>query len=357
MEIIDPTLRNGARILLKIVRPKPAIPRTRHDLLVRFVFGRPKATVIEMRHALPSTVLDELDLDTLARVSSSYARPRRGPLDSDLLFTVRLRGFMGSSRIERPSIYFSLDHQSNPDRLFPWRSHVYTGELWGRHIEAHSPPRLTSLPFVLPLVLVQHPARNLPTRLSDILDVPDHVREAFGAPFEAVVHIDDLSGSVLDDPVADPGHLALVEITRALLFAYRNPRALEDPRLARLGPLFDTVLRCFGRDEVEELLAYVLHVFGERSPIVAIIIRTLGRAVKEMYVTLADKLRAEGRKEGRASATAEAVLAVLRHRYGSVPAGVRRRVLATVDERRLQRWLGRALSAGSLEEVLGSLEA
>lgn len=349
------------------------MPRTRHDLLVRFVFGRPRATVIEMRHALPAPVLAALDLDTLARVSSSYARPRRGPLDSDLLFTVSLRGPLGSSLAERSSIYFSLDHQSNPDRLYPWRAHVYTGEMWGRHIVTHSPPRPIMLPFVLPLVLVQHPARNLPTRLSDILDVPDHVREVLGAPFEVAVHVDDLSRSVLDDPVADPGHLALVEITRTLLFAYRNPRALEDPRLATLGPLLDTVLRCFGRDEVEELLGYVIHVFGEGSPVVAIIIRALGRAVKEMYVTLADKLRAEGRKEGRAEgrkegraegrkegravATAEAVLAVLRHRHGAVPAGVRRRVLATDDPRRLQRWLERALTAGSIDEALGSLEA
>lgn len=363
------------------VRSKPTIPRTRHDLLVRFVLGRPKATVIEMRHALPPAVLAELDLDTLARVSSSYARPRRGPLDSDLLFTVSLRAPERSRRAERPSIYVSLDHQSSPDQLFPWRSHVYTGEVWGRHIAAHSPPRPSRLPFVLPLVLTQHPARNLPTRLSDILDVPDRVRAVLGTPFEAVVHVDDLRGSVLGDPVADPGHLALVEITRTLLYAYRNPRAVDDPRLATLGTLFDTVLRCLGSRDVEELLAYVLHVFGEGSPVVATIVQTLGRAVKEMYVTLADKLRAEGRKEGRkegraegrkagraegrkvgraegrAAAKAEAVLDVLRHRYGSVPAAVRKRVRATADERLLQRWFDRALVAGSIDEVLEPLDA
>lgn len=201
----------------------------------------------------------------------------------------------------------------------------------------------------------------MPTRLSDIFDLPDHVREAFGAPFEASVYIDDLSGSVLDDPVADEGHLALVEITRTLLYAYRNPRALQDPRLATLGPLFDTVLRCFGKHEVEELLSYVLHVFGEGSPIVAIIMETLGRAVKEMYVTLADKLRAEGRKEGRVegriAAKAEDVLYVLRRRQGSVPSAVRKRVLATDDERLLQRWLDRALIAGSVDEVFDPLDA
>jgi len=366
------------------VRSKPPIPRTRHDLIVRFVLGRPKAAAIEMRHALPAAVLSKLDLDSLRCDSSSFARPRRGPLDSDLLFTVNLRGPRRSGRIPY-SIYFSLDHQSSLDHLFPWRTHVYTGELWGRHIAAHSPPRPHRLPFVLPLVLVQHPARNLPTRLSDILEVPDHVREAFGTPFEAVVHFDDLSRSVLDDPVADPGHLALVEITRTLLYAYRNPGAIDDPRLATLGPLFDTVLRYFGAREVEELLAYALHVFGEGSPIVAIILQTLGRGVKELYMTLADKLRAEGRKtgraegrktgraegrktgraegrkegraEGRAAAKAEAVLGLLRHRQGAIPAAVRRRVLSTSDEQLLQRWFDRALTAGSVEDVFEPLDA
>lgn len=35
--------------------------------------------------------------------------------------------------------------------------------------------------------------------------------------------------------------------------------------------LFDTMLACFGRQELEELLFYVLDVFGERSKVVTII--------------------------------------------------------------------------------------
>jgi hypothetical protein len=123
-------------------------------------------------------------------------------------------------------------------------------------------------------------------------------------------YVDDLSRSVLDDPVADAGHLALVEISRTVLYVYRNPGA----------------------------------VVGEGSPIVAIIMQSLGRAVKEMYVTMADKLRAEGRKEGRAAARADSVLGVLRYRLGPVPAAVRKRVLATGDERLLRRWFHRALT-------------
>jgi predicted transposase YdaD len=341
------------------VSSKRTGPRTRHDALVRHVLCRPKAAAIELRHVLPAEVVAELELDSLALDSPSYARPSRGPLDSDLLFTVKLRDDPGDP--EPCSIYLSIDHQSRLDDLFPWRAHVYAGAVWGRFIDSHAPPRPRMLPFILPVLLTQHPARDTPTRLSDIIQLPARVRDTFGAPFQAQVYVDDLSGSVLDDPVADPGHIALVEITRALLHAYKCPGSLSEARLATLGPLFDTVLDHFGSCEVEELLSYVFHVFGEGSPIFAIIMDTLGKAVKEVYVTMADKLRAEGRVEGRAegrvAAKAEAVLVLLGHRTGPVPQPVRDRVLATAEEPLLQRWFDRALTAASLEEVFQPLDA
>jgi hypothetical protein len=225
-----------------------------------------------------------------------------------------------------------------------------------RYIDAQ-PRRPRRLPFIASVLMTQYPARNTPTRLSDILDLPDRVREAFGAPFEVEIYVDDLRGSVLDDPVTDPGHLALVEIARTLLFLYKNPDGLDDPRLPTLGPLFDTVLDYFGPGEIEEIMSYVVHALGEDSPVYAIILDTISKAVKEVYVTIADKLRNEGRTEGRVSAAAEMLLRMLDHRAWSIPASLRARVLATSDERLLQRWFDRALAAASVEEVFQPLEA
>jgi hypothetical protein len=329
-----------------------AVPRTHHDSLVRFVFGRPLAAAIELRHVLPAHVLAELDLDSLAPASATYARPSRTPLHSDLLFTVDLHEPFGPDEPEPCSIHIMLDHQSSLDDLTAWRAHVYAGALWGRHIDAQ-PRRPRALPFILPLLLVQHPARNTPTRLSDIVQLPERVRGVLGAPFEATLYVDDLSGSVLDDPVADPGHLALVEITRTLLYAYKNQDALTELRLAKLAPLFDTVLAHFGSADIEELLSYVVHVFGEGSAIFGIIMGTISKAVKEVYVTMADKLRAEGRVEAKA----KAVLGALGHRAWSIPGPLRERVLATVDEGLLERWFDRAFTAGSVDEVFQPFEA
>lgn len=312
-------------------------------------------------HVLPPAMRTEIRLETLALASSSYPRPSRTSLDSDLLFEADLHG---PGDPDPYSIQLMLDHQSGPDELFPFRTHVYAGASWGRYVDAQ-PRRPRRLPFIVSVLMTQHPARNTPTRLSDILHLPERVREAFGTPFEALTYVDDLRGSVLDDPVTDPGHLALVEIARTLLFLYKNPEALGDPRLPTLGPLFDTVLDYFGSGEIEEIMSYVVHVLGEDSPVYAIIIDTLSKAVKEVYVTIADKLRdegrtegiAEGRSEGRASAAADMLLRVLDHRAWPIPASLRARVLATADERLLQRWFDRVLAAGSIEEVFSLLDA
>ncbi len=323
-------------------------------MLVRNVLGRPEAAAVELRHVLPSSMVAALDLGSLELQSASYPRPSVGALDSDLLYAVALR----DPRAER--VYVSIDHQSTADPLYPLRAHVYAGAVWRRYVDGQG-ERPRALPFIIPVLLRQRPARRTPTRLSDVLVVPARARPVLGAPFEAQVFVDDLEGSVLDDSEADRGVVALVEITRALLDAHRNPSPDTRLRLQTLGPCFDAVLERYGPGEIEELLSYVIHVFGQASPVYAIILATLGRTVNEVFVSIADKLRAEGRKEGRAegrkegrrAAKAELLLRVLVRRMGRVPRAVRARISATTSEPLLQQWLERALTATTLEEVFG----
>lgn len=324
------------------------LPRNQHDALARSVFGRPEAAAIVLRRVLPTSLLDALDLATLRSIPTATTRPSFGNRCSDLLFDVDLRG-----RRALP-VRVAFEHQSGPDALMPWRSLVYTGEQWGAYVNAQThPPR--TLPFVLPVLLLQPPAHDTPRRLSDILALPADLRESFGRPFEANLYVDDLSGSVLDDPVAEPGMRALVEVTRILLYSYRNDDPGTVQRLLTLGPLFDDILGHFGPPEVEELLTYVVEVFGARSPVHAIILESFERTTKAMYVTIAEDLvskgRAEGLSVGRAKALAEAVLGVLEHRHARLPFELRARVLSTRDEPLLQRWFHRALVASTVAEV------
>jgi hypothetical protein len=62
--------------------------------------------------------------------------------------------------------------------------------------------------------------------------------------------------------------------------------------------------------------------------------------------------REEGRSEGRADEAARAVLTVLRARGIAVPDGDRERILAEGDVACLERWLEKAVVAGSVADVL-----
>jgi hypothetical protein len=251
--------------------------------------------------------------------------------------------------------------------LLPLRAITSASEIWNEHVADH--PNAKILPFVAPILLTQPNARNTPVQLSQILDVPLLVGAHLLPPFEVRVFTDDLSGSVLDDPHADPVTLALVELTRALLHAHENPTSLTRDRLATLARLFEMLLDQPGplaTNDVRALLTYV-HALEEGSPVRELIASALRGRARKMYFSGADALiakgrmqgLAKGRREGRREGLAEgqfeglakAVLDVLACRSVRIPASFRRRVSSCRDEQQLRRWLERAITATSAAEV------
>jgi hypothetical protein len=323
-------------------------PHDAHDRLFKYAFGPPEAMAVQLRRMLSPELLAHLDPSTLRPAPTERTNSRLEGRASDLRFTIDY--VEDSLRFE---IHLAVEHQSNPDHGAPLRFLVTGGDIWHDHVKAY-PNTLSSgrLPVVLPLLLTQHPARNTPTRLSMILDVPPGLREILPLPIEVIVHADDFSGSVLDDPVADRVVLARLELARAFLHAYKNPGSLTEIRMATLAPLFDVLLdqpEPLASQDIEALFTYVLHVFEPGSPVRSLIegaIRSKRRAT-EMYATIADSLIAEGEMKGQA----RAVLGVLEHRNVFIPEPVRQRVLSTRDEPELQRWFHRAFSVAAADEI------
>lgn len=327
-------------------------PRDVHDRLVKRVFARKAAFAVELRRVLPPELVTRVDLRTLARCWTERTDERlRGRL-ADLCFTGR---FLGEE--QRLPVYFPLEHCSTVASLLPLRAIACATALWHEHLADH--PETKVLPLVVPIVFTQPRARNTPIQLSTILDVPPDLHARVPGPIEVRAYADDLSGSVLHDPHADPVTLALVELTRALLHAYRNPGALTAARMAELAPLFDVLLsqrEPLATNDVRALLTYVLRSFDEGSPVRALVEDALRGRPRQMFVSIADSLVAKGRVEGRAEGLARGVLGVLEHRFSSVPEKVRRRVWASRDEHRLHQWFERALTVASLDDVFDERE-
>jgi hypothetical protein len=208
-----------------------------HDHLFRYVFCRPKAIAMVLRRTLPKVLLQVLDLRTLRYVPSVHVNPRLRRHEPDLCFTVD-----AIDEGRRVTIYLVIEHQSHRDARMPWRSLVYMGETWGRYIHDH-PRRRGRIPFMLAVLLTQHPARTTPTRLSSILDVSPRLRQLLGTPVELVLHAADFSGSLLGDRKAPVAIRALVELARAFLHAHENPGSLTEARLGELAPLVGVLLK------------------------------------------------------------------------------------------------------------------
>ncbi len=321
-----------------------------------------------LRRALPAALVAHLDLDALALASPVYTDPHLRARISDLGFSTRLVD--GSTSVP---VHVSIEHQSTFDRLHPLRRVVYGAGFWGREARAR-PSDVPPLTIVLPVVLLQHPARNTPTQLSSILDLPPSLRDVVGDPFAARVFATDFSGSVLDDPV-EPLHVrALVELACAFLHAYDNEHTLTEARLVALAPLLEIVLRCYGPDDILAIWTYITAAFEDGAAICATLMRHVDHATKEAYMTVQQQWLDLGRREGidlgrregidlgrregidlgRREGKAEAVLDVLELRRLPVPARVREQVLSTHDERRLRRWLARALTVASAEELVAA---
>jgi hypothetical protein len=82
---------------------------------------------------------------------------------------------------------------------------------------------------------------------------------------------------------------------------------------------------------------------------------TRRREVETLMETMADYLRAEGRKEGRRAemvhSRQEMLVRLLRRRFGRVPRATEKLIRATEDTARLDAWLDNFATAQTLAEV------
>jgi len=322
-----------------------------HDAFVRHVFGRRDAIATVLRRLLPPELLPHVDFRSLERAPTTHTTNELMRRESDLHFIVDM--FDDETRVQ---VHLPIEHQSTRDARLPKRAHAYIGEIWDEYIREH-PEDQSSLPFVLPILFAQHPARNTPTRLSQLLPVPSSLRGLLGTPVELAMLVDDFSGSVMDDLETPLPTRALVEIARALLYAYENSGALTEQRIAELAPLFDILLEHNRPEDVKAIWVYVISAFEADSPLRALIVQSVSKEAREMYITIEDELLARGEAKGRAEGRAESLLDVLEHRSVAISSSVRERVLSTRDDSLLRRWFHRAFQVTAAEELFEPAEA
>ncbi|MCA9656517.1 MAG: Rpn family recombination-promoting nuclease/putative transposase [Myxococcales bacterium] len=320
-----------------------------HDGLVKRIFTNPEAAAAELRQVLPAALTSRLDWKTLRVEPSSFIDPELEHRTSDILYSIALSG---STR--RISIYVVLEHQSTPDPVMAARFVVYVGRLYERYLSEHKGTK--KVPLVAPVLLYQGPKGwTMPQRLSEMLDVPPELLEAFPSPVELAFAVDDLGESVLGDQVTHDQlvrnrGLALAEMARTMLWLYHHPEATDGERAALLGVLGNVVAETWGAKAVKPFLTYFLSVFGPESPVRGILLESASKETRQMYATIRDELLAKGRAEGHARIV-RVLERLMDNRGLTLTDELRERVATCEDEDLLQRWFDRAVRASSLTEI------
>ncbi len=251
-----------------------------HDAFFKDVFSDPEIAAAFLQSHLPPTIVAKIDWPSLVLVPSSFVKSTLQQLHSDLIFSVKIG--------DRQSLlYLIFEHQSSVDLLMPLRLLGYVTELLTKHAETDGLP----LPPVLPFVLSQGPQRwQVSTAFEDCFDLPEEI-----APLLL--------------PYLPKFHHALLDLTQFDWAKEKDPRiqivlelmkSVQGADLIRFFAwLATTPATQLPKSLLGKVLLYALHC--DRDLDVKRIYTTLSTnpELQETTMSVAEKLIAEGRQEGR----------------------------------------------------------
>ncbi len=342
----------------------PAPPHTVHDAFFKQMFSEPGNAAGELRAVLPERVAAHIDLDSLeleyASAVGDWLRQRHG----DLIYSARTKD-------DRPIfLWFLLEHQSTVNPLMAWDVLQKVVSVMTDWVKKNPNPK--HLPALLSFVLYNGDEPwTAPTSMGELLDLSADARRDLGEYLLSYGYaLDDLqktSVEIIDARVLAP-------ITRLVLLAMKPGG--PDRMLARLrshhADLRVVLHAPGGKDALETVLYYLWSTNDELTPerLTEELKPVVGREIEDPMQTVAQRIeqrgfdkgrvkgrdegRDEGRKEGRREGQAEGrrllLLDLLEERFGSLPEGVRGRVLDG-DQADVRRWSVRILTAATLDDV------
>jgi len=322
-----------------------------HDKFLKSLMDRPKAARALFRERLPRELVAQLADSPPELVDGAFVDDElRGRL-SDRLFKLKMRGE------QELFVYCLMEHKSAPEALAALQLLGYMVRVWERL--AREGRCGNKLPLIIPLVIYHGAAPwKVPTSFSSVVQLGPGLGIK-PLDFDMVlVNLEGIDDSALSgEPTLRAGLLALKYATREGMQLSRLSVVLGGlkaaPSLLRLGLIY--MMETYRRVDRAVLLGEAKRVMPEHE---------------ERIMTIAQELRAEGRKEGiregirkgikegleegvkrgRVEGQRDALLRVLRRRFGRIPKAARARVMAA-ELPELDTWLDRALDAQRIDAV------
>ncbi|WP_024802588.1 Rpn family recombination-promoting nuclease/putative transposase [Nocardia sp. BMG51109] len=335
-----------------------------HDSLFRSLLADADDAASEFRpvvaaHASPEFA-GRIDWRHMELQHCSFVDPELSNRYGDLLFRTTLD--------DRPAfLYVLAEHQSSSDRFMALRMLEYMVNIWWRYLDQEEtertrareagepvPPPPRMLPAIIPLVVhntATGRAWSAPLQFTDLIDLDAAAKTAI-APYMPQFRflLDDVSRLGLEalrerdlTPAARtvlvlqqivPGNDQVVE--DILKWLADDLRALEaGPNAAR---------------KLQIVISYVMKVGDPDPGKLAAGMAQIGPRAEEATMTLAERLEARGREEGRAEERAAVLIELMTDRFGTLPVATIQRVESASPDQ-LRAWTKRVLRAQTIEEI------
>lgn len=256
-----------------------------HDKLFRASMQYPEVAREFLELNLPESIKKGLDFSTIVTCPNSFIDEELKLLQSDVLLKALVFG-------EEAYLYILAEHQSKPDHLMPLRLMKYMTKIWDFHCKQSGTKKSLPLPVIAPLVFFTGKGKyNAAQTLWDLCgSQSETMRNILHTPFPLID-----ANTVSKDILTSHLWAGTMEVIMQNRFKQHIGHGLQEIA----GNLNRLILEKDGQ-LVLELLTYIVNIDDEHRTIqelVDIIHDHLSPTVEKNIMTLADRLREEGRLE------------------------------------------------------------
>lgn len=318
--------------------------KTPHDALFIDTFNNPAHTSPFLEAVLPESILKQIDVSGLELSGDHHVDEKLQKFETDLLFKAT------SASGAEVLIYTLIEHQSTVDWSISFRTLRYLVRIWDKWLRENKEAK--ALPPILPVLL-----SNAPGGWTKPLDFVSLVDGAEPLVDSLHPHLPQFRPVLVDLATMKDEDLLAMKVNALVRLVLLLMKHYKDGDLAQRLPLWSQtyveVYKSSGFDALVRVLMYILEVDNEVKLENVEFVDDLIKAPEgKVVMTLAERLRQEGREEGLAKGQQRMLLKLLQLRFGEPSAETTSRVqAATVEE--LEAMAERVLTAQTLEEVLG----
>jgi len=256
---------------------------TKHDAFFRACMANPRIAIPVLKALLPPDLVGMLVFSKIRVESGSFVSPDLRERYSDIHFSIPMAD-------RRLYIYILVEHQSTPDRRMPFRIRFYVDLLWIRLQEEFGPGYF---PLIYPLVIYNGKDPYRAPRTMDALVTGP--RTVVDAMLHGPLHIVDLSETEDEDLRGDPWSYVML-----MLMKHINTPEVTNYLLDFIPELRQIESEPGGREFILRAIEYLMsRGDAARTDLIRDIINRelVGNARKDI-MTIADRLREQGRYEG-----------------------------------------------------------